>query len=105
MIRGTTVPVKLKFPEEINDIEKIRVYFMQGSETIVTKEEDDCTIEGNIVTTELSQEETYDLTSKKRLQVTCRFMTSDGSVGGSKPVYFDVYDSGGEEEILVRTTE
>lgn len=105
MIRGTTVPVRLRFPAEITDIEQIRIYFMQGSETIVTKEEDDCTIESNIVTTELSQEETYELTSKKRLQVTCRYMTSDGSVGGTKPKFFDIYESGGEEEILVRTTE
>ena len=105
MIRGTTVPIQLKFPSDITDIEKIRIYFNQGSETVLTKDEDDCTISSNIVTTELSQEETYKLTAKKRLQISCRAMLSNDSVIGSRPVFFDVYDTGGAAEVLTDEEE
>lgn len=100
MIRGTTPTVTLPFPFAASTIDEIRVYFVQGSEVILTKDEDDVTKDGNNVVVALTQAETYLFSAKKRLRISARVLKSDGSVVGIKPKYFEVYDAGGAEEVL-----
>lgn len=100
MIRGTTATVVYKFPFPVQNIDKFRMYFLQGNETLVTKTEEDCTFGLRTVSVTLTQEETYTLSSKKRLGTRARFSFNNGRVGGTKMRYLDVYDSGGDEEIL-----
>lgn len=106
MIRGTTPTINIKFPVAVSTITKIRIYFKQGSETVLVKDEDDCTFDGYIVSTTLSEEETYKFTSKKRVEINARFALTSGKVGGMLSKYVDVYDTGDpEEELLIDATE
>lgn len=102
MIRGTTPTVTLPFPFAASTIDQIRIYFVQGSDAVLTKDEEDdnVTMSGNNVEVALTQSETYLFSAKKRLRISARFMKTDGSVGGTKPKYFDVYDAGGTDEVL-----
>lgn len=101
MIRGTTPTITYNFPFSVSSISKIRIYFIQGSETLITKDEDDCTFDGQAVSVTLTEEETYSFSSKKRLETKSRFLLESGTVGGTKPKFIDVEDTGGnEEEIL-----
>ena len=105
MIRGTTPTITYKFPFEVSTIEKVRIYFMQGNVTLLTKDEDDITTEGNQISVTLTEEETYAFSPKKRIDTQVRFLTTDGTVGASKPKYIDVDNIGGAEEILVTAEE
>lgn len=102
MIRGTTPTITYNFPFSVSTIEKFRMYFIQGNETILTKDEDDCTFSGQNVSVTLTQNETYLFSAKKRVETKSRFLLSDGSVGGTKGKFFDVEETGGTEEILER---
>lgn len=101
MIRGTTPTITYNFPFAASTISKFRMYFIQGNETILTKDESDCTFSGQSVSVTLTQEETYSFTAKKRLETKSRFMLFNGNVGGTKSKFLDVEDTGGEQEILV----
>jgi hypothetical protein len=104
MIRGTTPTVIYVFPFEVDNIEKFRMYFIQGKETILTKTEEDCTFDGTEVSVTLTEEETYQFSSKKRLESQARYLLSNGKVFGTKPKIIDVYETG-EEAILVPAEE
>ncbi len=101
MIRGTTPTITYNFPFSVSDITKFRMYFMQGSETVLTKTEDDCTFSGQAVSTTLTQQETYNFSSKKRLETKARYLLSDGKVGATTAKFIAVEDTGGEVEVLV----
>ena len=100
MIRGTTPMVVYNMPFEVSLIEKIRIYFLQGNDTLITKTEEDCAFDGTQVALQLSEEETYLLSSKKRLETKARYKLKNGTVGGTLPKFVDVYETGGEVEIL-----
>ena len=100
MIRGTTPTITYNFPFAVSGISKIRIYFLQGKDTLLTKSEDDCTFSGNSVSVTLTEQETYGFSAKKRLETKSRFLLSDGTVGGTKPKFIDIEETGGNEEIL-----
>ena len=100
MIRGTTPTITYNFPFAVSSIDKIRIYFLQGKDTIITKGEDDCTMSDQSVSVTLTEEETYMFNAKKRVETKSRFLLSNGTVGGTKGKYIDVEETGGEKEIL-----
>lgn len=100
MIRGTTPTITYNFPFAVSGIDKIRIYFLQGKETIITKDEDDCTMSGQSVSVTLTEEETYMFNAKKRVETKSRFLLTNGTVGGTKSKFIDVEETGGEKEIL-----
>lgn len=100
MIRGTTPTITYNFPFAVSSIDKIRIYFLQGKDTIITKDEDDCTMADQSVSVTLTEEETYMFNAKKRVETKSRFLLSNGTVGGTKGKYIDVEETGGEKEIL-----
>lgn len=105
MIRGTTPTITYTFPFAVSGIVKFRMYFMQGTETLLTRTEEDCTFDGYTVSTVLTQEETYAFSAKKRLEIKCRFLKNDDTVDGTKSKFFDVEDTGGSVEVLAADEE
>ena len=96
MIRGTTPTIKFVFPFEVSGITKFNMYFMQGKDVILTRTEDDLSFDEDKVYALLSQEETLMFSPKKRLEIKSRYKFSDGTVGATKPKFFEVYDTGDE---------
>ena len=103
MIRGTTPTITYTFPIDMSNVQKFRMYFIQGSEVVLEKTEEDCSIVGNTVKTTLSQEETYSLSTKKLLITKARFLTNDGKVYGTKGMNIRVEgnDTSGSEVLSV----
>ena len=95
MIRGTTPTIMFKFPFDTGDISKYRMYFLQGNQVLLTKEEGDLHFVDDTVFTKLSQEETLLFNPKKRVEIRTRFVYGeDNSVAGAKSVFLDVTDTG-----------
>lgn len=99
MIRGTTPTVTYNFPFNVTDLVKFRMYFIQGTETVLEKTEEDCIFSGTTVKVMLTQEETYKFSPKKKLITRARFKDSDDNVGGTKPkeIRVEGNDSSGSE--------
>jgi hypothetical protein len=100
MIRGTTPILAFKLPIDVSDVTKIRVYFRQGSEPVLIKDESDCEYGENTIYVHLTEEETLALSAKKRLETKMRFVMEDDAVLGTMPIYIDVVDTGNNELLL-----
>ncbi len=90
MIRGTTP--KHEFKTNINNalIDKLKIVYSQNDKEIVTKTKEDCTLSGdNIISTTLSQEETF-LFSDKLVDIQLRIKTLGGEVLATEPISVDV---------------
>ena len=95
MIRGTTPTIHFKFPFDVSDISKFRMYFLQGNQTILVKDESKLVFSGKAVSVKLTQEETLLFSPKKRLEIRTRFVYGeDDSVAGTRTVFLDVEDTG-----------
>lgn len=103
MIRGTTPVVTIRFPVsvDVSDMTKFNMYFIQGKDTIITRTEDDLTFSGQNVSALLTQEETFLFSPKKRLEVKSRYKFSGGTVGATMPKFLEVYDTGGDTDIVL----
>ena len=100
MIRGTTPTITCTFPYAVSSLSAIRIYFIQGNETLLTKKETDCTFNGYNASVTLTEEETFLFTAKKRLEIKVRYLKTDGNVCGTRSKFVDVYDTG-DEAILI----
>lgn len=104
IMRGTTPIFIFDFDFSILELSSIRICFMQGNKTVFVKDEDDIVTDSGAVEVKLSQEETYKLSAKKRLEVRFRFKRNNSPVVGAISKFYDVLDSGKPEEALVPIT-
>ncbi len=101
VMRGTTPTFIYDFDFDLTELTALRLYFMQGSKVIFTKDADACEVDDSQLYVPLSQEDTYKLSAKKRLEVRCRFKRNDSPVVGTVTLFYDVLDSGKPEEALI----
>lgn len=78
MIRGTTPTHTFVIPMEAAGIKCVKVIYAQDDDTIVEKSTSDCTLEGNTISTVLTQEETLKFDCKKAVQIQIRVLTHGG---------------------------
>lgn len=100
MIRGTTPTIVYSFPIDVSGITKLRIYFMQGSEPVIIKDETDCEYGENKILVRLTEEDTLMLTAKKRLEIRIRFVLNNETVVGTKSQFLDISDTGNDEILL-----
>ena len=101
VMRGTTPTVLIDIGFDTSELTALDLYFMQGNKLKYTKKYADCENDGRIVLVQLSQEDTYALSAKKRLEIRCRFKRNTSPVVGVLTHFFDVLDSGRPEEDLI----
>lgn len=77
MRRGTTPTHTFTLPFETNQLTKVRIVYSQGNAPIVTKEVEDCVLEGNTVTVKLTQEDTLKFDNSKFVSIQLRVVTDD----------------------------
>lgn len=98
VIRGTT-PVHhfdLPYPQEI--VNDIRLSYCQKGKAIITKTINDCNLEDNIITVELTQKDTLSLLPNKTVLVELRVQLADNSVvSNDQPIELRVIDTVNEE--------
>ena len=75
MRRGTTPTHTFALPFETSQLTKVRIVYAQGDAPIITKEIEDCTLEGNTITVKLTQEDTLKLDNAKYVSIQLRVLT------------------------------
>ena len=90
MFRATTPTHIFALPFDTSQLKEIRVTYAQGGETILSKTEADCTLNGKEIRIQLTQEETL-LFKPERVYIQLRVLTTDGNVMASNiaTVYAD----------------
>ena len=76
MKRGTTPTHTFTLPFDVSAIEKMKILYAQDEQVKVTKTEADATLEGNIVSVTLSQEDTLALKCGKYVEIQLRVLTA-----------------------------
>ncbi len=82
MRRGTTPTLKFHLPFDVSRIRDCEVYLAQNDELLVEKDMSDCVLEGDTLTTVLTQAETlrFDSEDSAKIEMQIRFVFTDGSV-------------------------
>jgi hypothetical protein len=78
MIQGTTPTHQFTVPMDASLIQKVRITYAQKDTVLLTKEETDCRIEGNVIELKLSQEETLLFDEFSSVQIQVRVLTTGG---------------------------
>lgn len=77
MMCGTTPTHTFTLPFSVNEIKSVRIIYAQGSKPLFVKEKGDCTLENNVITVKLTQEDTLLFDYKKRVEIQVRVLTTD----------------------------
>lgn len=99
MIRGTTPTHKFNISFSADRIKDIRITYAQDGETVVEKGNNDCSMEGNVITTSLTQEETLRFHEKRPVELQIKVLTKEDNVLATR-VYTLNVDRVLNEEVL-----
>ena len=83
VIPGTTPTHRFTIPVEKADIQRVRVTYGQGYKPLLTKEDDDCQVEGNVLEVKLGQEDTLLFDADSKIQIQVRILTTGGDAFSS----------------------
>lgn len=77
MRQGTNWPHGFTIPFDTSSVKEVLISYAQDYVEVFQKREKDCTMEGNHISVQITQEESFRLVSGKRLQVQLRLLTID----------------------------
>lgn len=80
MIRGTTPTHKFNISFDTSLIKDIRISYAQDGIIIAEKTLHDCALEGDVITTSLTQEETLKFHEKRPVELQIKLLTTLGTV-------------------------
>lgn len=83
MRRGTTPTHTFTIPFDTAMVDKIEIVYAQGDMEVLRKGTEDCTLEGQTITTQLTQNDTFLFNTANNVQIQLRIMDKDGNVFGS----------------------
>lgn len=78
MIQGTTPTHQFTIPMDASSVQLARVTYAQKDKVLLTKEGDDCRVEGNVIEVKLTQEETLLFDEFSSVQIQVRVLTTAG---------------------------
>ena len=92
MIRGTTPVLEFTLPFDTDLLEEAYVTISQRGTVVIEKSIDKCTLEHNMLSVKLSQEETLELIAQRNLraEIQLRVLTRDGEALASNIETVDV---------------
>ena len=86
MRRGTTPRYKIKLPFDIKTVvSDLRVTFEQENVEVLTKKLEDCTVDRDILSVWLTQEETLSFNANILVKVQVKILEHDGNVVSHQP--------------------
>ena len=80
MRRGTTPTHTFALPFETSIISALRITYKQENNVIITKDKNDCTLNGNVINVKLSQEETLKFKCNAPAKVQLRIVKNDDAI-------------------------
>ena len=90
MIGGSTPTNTFRLPFDTSTLSNVRIVYAQDDEIVITKNKNDCTLDGNTIKVTLTQEETLKLDYQKILEIQVRLLTLGGDALVSKPKQISV---------------
>ena len=78
MIQGTTPTHTFTLPFDVSMIDKVRIIYAQNDTPVVTKNTEDCKLEGNDVFVVLTQEDTFAFDHNEHVEIQIRLLTTEG---------------------------
>lgn len=78
MRRGTTPTHTFTLPFDTGLIKSVRVVYAQGGKVVLTKNTDDCTLDGNTISYKLTQEESLCFRNNQQVEIQVRVLTASG---------------------------
>lgn len=94
IIRGTTPKheFELSYPQEF--VKDVRVSYGQNNQSVLTKTLAECKLMGNVLSIDLTQEETFLFSPEKRVAIEIRVQLIDGAViRNEEPIELRVLDT------------
>lgn len=89
MIRGTTPTHRFQIPFHTDEVRKLRVWYKQDDELLVTKTEEDAEMEGNVIKVTLTQEETLKFKENKMVKLQLKVKTVTGATPATPVIKLD----------------
>lgn len=80
MIRGTTPKHDFSMPYSVDEVEDIRITYGQNNKTVLTKIKKDCSIEKDIISLRLTQQDTLSFIPNKNIYIEIRILLSNNQV-------------------------
>ena len=100
IIRGTTPTIALTVTDfDLRDTDTIHLYFSQNNKVRLEKVTPDVTVDGDKVTTTLTQEDTFKLKAGE-VKMQFRLKTASGTVLASSEAYDEVGDVDDKDEVI-----
>lgn len=81
---GTTPTHYFALPFDVSLIRSIEITYGQNGKVVLQKDERDCTMEGNTVSVELSQLDTFEFKGGVNVQIQLRVLDINGTVSASE---------------------
>ena len=78
MIRGTTPTHKFLIPFGTDMVKDVRISYAQDGAIVAEKTVEDCVLDGNEITTKLSQEETLKFHDKRHVELQLKLLLHTG---------------------------
>lgn len=75
---GTTQTHTFELPFDAVTISKVRVLYEQKGKLVLQKTEEDCTLENNILSVRLTQEDTFNFNHSTDVKIQIRVLTTNG---------------------------
>ena len=100
MYRGTTPTHTFKVPIDTSLVKSVKIIYSQRDKEILVKRKNECTFEGNAISTRLTQEDTFKFDGTALVTIQIRVLT----VGDDALISHPIVRSVGkclDEEVLV----
>jgi hypothetical protein len=76
MMQGTTPTHIFKLPFDVSAVKAVQIIYAQNDTEVLTKDINDCELEGNTISTKLTQDETLQLDHRYNVQIQIRVLTA-----------------------------
>lgn len=90
MIKGTTPTHTFSIPFGVENVDEVKVIYMQGDRQVMCKTTADCNMMGNTISVKLTQEDTFLFDSDRHCKIQIRVLTKDGTALASHVYTVDV---------------
>lgn len=90
MYKGTTPTHMFNVPIDTSIIKEIKITYSQRDEEVLVKRTEDCTISEGLITTKLSQEDTFRFEGNMIVTIQMRILTLGGDALIAEPIMMAV---------------
>jgi hypothetical protein len=90
MIKGTTPTHTFEIDTDTSLIKTIKITYSQNDKEILVKRTEHCTIGDGIISTRLSQEDTFFFDDGSLVTIQIRILTTGGDALGTEPILMSV---------------